>query len=181
MIAFCQTILKFNNDRKRDDITALVKFFEQHISEYANEKIILELAGYVVLVDDEPVDDVQDEYMEIKRKVLADDRKARFFFSRAGTQAVTNFEQRFRYFESKGIFRKLEPAGERESIFEIDLQQLDRESMEALNTEVLWLAKRRNISETELTKRSCADYWNLLKYEMEIMNAEIEQYEKAKN
>ncbi len=80
LISFCQTILKFNNDRKRDDITALVKFFEQHIEEYANEKIILELAGYVVLVDDEPVDDVQDEYMDIKRKVLADDRKARFFF-----------------------------------------------------------------------------------------------------
>jgi hypothetical protein len=39
LISFCQTILKFNNDRKRDDITALVKFFEQHISEYANEKI----------------------------------------------------------------------------------------------------------------------------------------------
>lgn len=80
LLAFCNTILKFNNDRKRDDITALVKFFEQHIQEYANEKIILELAGYVVLVDDEPVDDVTDEYMEIKRQVLKDDRKARFFF-----------------------------------------------------------------------------------------------------
>ena len=80
LLAFCNTILKFNNDRKRDDITALVKFFEQHIQEYANEKIILELAGYVVLVDDEPVDDVSDEYMEIKRQVLKDDRKARFFF-----------------------------------------------------------------------------------------------------
>jgi hypothetical protein len=54
-------------------------------------------------------------------------------------------------------------------------------AMEALNTEVLWLSKRRNISETELTKRSCADYWNLMRYEMELMNAEIEQYEKVRN
>jgi hypothetical protein len=49
---------------------------------------------------------------------------------------VLTVDEWIKYFESKGIFRKLEPAGERESIFEIDLQQLDRESMEALNTDV---------------------------------------------
>ena len=52
--------------------------------------------------------------------------------------------------------------------------------MEALNTEVLWLAKRRGVSETELLKKSAVDYWALLRYEMDLMNSEIESYEKAK-
>ena len=52
--------------------------------------------------------------------------------------------------------------------------------MEALNTEVLWLAKRRGVSETDLLKKSATDYWSLLRYEMDVMNAEIESYEKSK-
>lgn len=102
MNAFCETLLNFNANDKRDDITYLVKFFMDHIKEYTNEKMLLELAGYVILIDNEDPMKIDTGLMELKRKLLDESQELRFFFVNTALRLLQNLAKELDISRVKG-------------------------------------------------------------------------------
>jgi len=102
MEAFCDTILNFNANDKRDDITYLIKFFLDHIKEYTNEKMLLELAGYVILIDDEDPMKIDIKSMNLKKQLLSESQDLRFFFVNTALKLLQNLAKELDISKVKG-------------------------------------------------------------------------------
>jgi len=88
LIAGLRLILKANNENNNSDVGTLANTMLLQTENYASEKIIMELAGYGVIVDDEPLKTVTVKHNQIKSELLKDSEAYAFFLNTAHSYLV---------------------------------------------------------------------------------------------